>query len=118
MAHVDFSGSVRVGKYGVDVPTFERIALPALSQAISEKRIVIIDEIGKMEIASPRFCDVVLEVFDSPLVVVATVTQKPHPFADRLKQRPDVELVEVTRENRDTLPEEIAAKIKTRLEAG
>ncbi len=89
MAHVDFSGSVRVGKYGIDVPAFERIALPALRDALSDKRLVVIDEIGKMEIASPRFCDLVLEMFDSPLIVVATVMQKSHPFADRLKRRPD-----------------------------
>jgi nucleoside-triphosphatase len=33
MAHVDFRGPIRVGKYGVDVPAFERIALPALRDA-------------------------------------------------------------------------------------
>ena len=56
MAHVDFRSSVRVGKYGVDVPAFERIALPALRDAVQRKRIIVIDEIGKMELASRKFC--------------------------------------------------------------
>jgi nucleoside-triphosphatase THEP1 len=38
-----------------------------------------------MEIVSPRFCDLVLEVFDSLLIVVATVMERYHPFADRLR---------------------------------
>lgn len=116
MASVDSRSAVRVGKYGVDVPAFERIALPALGDALERKRLAVIDEIGKMELASPRFCDLVLEVLDSPLVVVATVMEKPHPFADRLKARSDVELVEVTRENRADLPELIAGVVKRRME--
>ncbi len=108
MAHVDFAGPVRVGKYGIDVPAFERIAIPSLRDALQHKKIAVIDEIGKMEIASPRFFDLVLQVFDSPLVVVATVMERSHPFADGLKKRADVQMIEVTRENRDRLPARIA----------
>lgn len=34
LAHVDFSGLARVGKYGVDVAALERLALPALEDAV------------------------------------------------------------------------------------
>jgi len=61
MAHVDFWSSVRVGKYAVDVPAFERIALPGLRDAIQRKRIIVIDEIGKMELASRKFREAVRE---------------------------------------------------------
>ena len=44
--------------------------------------------------------------------------ERAHPFADRLKNRRDVEVIEVTLQNRDELPERIAEKIKARLEAG
>ena len=118
LAHEDFAGPVRVGKYGVDVPAFERIALPALRDAISQKRIVLMDEIGKMELASPRFCDLVREALDSPLIVVATVMEKPHRFADEIKRRGDVETLEVTIGNRSTLPGKISEMIRRELESG
>jgi nucleoside-triphosphatase len=47
LAHVNFRGRVRVGKYGVDVPAFEQLALPAMEDAILRRRIVVIDEVGK-----------------------------------------------------------------------
>jgi len=45
-----------------DVPAFEQIALAALRDPMSQKRIVVMDVIGKMELASPRFCDLVREL--------------------------------------------------------
>jgi nucleoside-triphosphatase len=39
LAHVNFRGRVRVGKYGVDVPVFEQLALPALDDASLRRRI-------------------------------------------------------------------------------
>lgn len=113
LAHEDFPGSVRVGRYGVDVAAFERIALPALRQALDHRKIVVIDEIGKMELASPRFCDLVREALDSDSIVLATVMEKPHPFADDIKRRRDVAIIEVTRENRDWLPARIAGIVRS-----
>ena len=46
----------QVGKYSVDVLSFEEIALPVINKALNIERdkntIVIIDEIGKMEMFS------------------------------------------------------------------
>jgi nucleoside-triphosphatase THEP1 len=61
MAHADLRSPVRVGKYGVDVAAFERIALPALRGAIQRKQIIVIDEIGKMELVSRNFFEAVRE---------------------------------------------------------
>src|SRR5215472_2695325 len=58
LAHVELSGWVRVGKYTVDVSTFERLALPAWQDAILHRQMAVIDEIGKMELTSKLFCDV------------------------------------------------------------
>jgi nucleoside-triphosphatase len=118
LAHEDFAEPLRVGKYGVDVPAFERISLPALRDAMSRKRIVLMDEIGKMELASSHFCDLVREALDSPLIVVATVMEKPHRFADEIKRRGDVEMLEVTIGNRSALPGKISEIIRRELESG
>ena len=115
LAHVNFRGQVRVGKYGVDVPAFEQLALPAMDDAVLRRRIVVIDEIGKMELASKLFCHVVEKALDSPAIVLATIMERPHPFADQIKRRTDVVILEVTAENRDLLPGTITAKIRDEL---
>ncbi len=116
LAHVDLSGRVRVGKYGVDVSAFERLALPALREAIHRRRMVVIDEIGKMELASKLFCDVVQKALDSSAIVLATIMERRHPFADQIKHRPDVVIFELTVENRNNLPGTITARIREELQ--
>lgn len=108
LARVGHRGGPRVGRYGVDVEAFERIALPALED-VSAGSVLIIDELGKMELASERFRDAVGALFDADIPIVATVHAQRHPFTDALKRRGDVEVRRVTRANRDALPEEIAA---------
>jgi len=116
LAHIDLSGQVRVGKYGVDVPAFERVALPALQDAMLHREVVVIDEIGKMELASKLFCDVVHRALDSPAIMLATITERPHPFADQIKCRTDVVIFELTVENRNQLPGTITARIREELQ--
>ena len=105
LAHVDLSGPPRVGKYGVDLPAFERVVLPAITQPVG---VVVIDELGRMELASEPFRDVVSELFDAALPIVATVHAFAHPFTDTLKRRRDVRTIRVVQGNRDALPDELA----------
>jgi nucleoside-triphosphatase len=107
LAHVTFSGPPRVGRYGVDLEAFERVALPVLS-GVGEAELVLIDELGKMELASEAFRGAVSELFDRRLPFVATVHAARHPFTDALKR--EAELIRVTRGNWDGLPEQIAAR--------
>ena len=107
LAHMGFSGPPRVGKYGVDLETFERVALPVLEEPLLAG-VVVIDEIGKMELASQHFRDSVSRLFDGPAGLVATIHVFRDPFTDALKRRPDVERVRLTRESRDALPEQLA----------
>jgi nucleoside-triphosphatase len=111
LAHVDLPGPPRVGRYGVDLAAFERVAVPALEQA-SEDEVAIIDELGKMELASDAFREALAELFDRPVPIVATVQSASHPFTDALKRRRDVETMRVTTANRDELPELLAARLK------
>ncbi len=55
LAHVECNSNYTVGKYRVDQDSFERVAIPALESAIKHKSIIIIDEIGKMELFSMKF---------------------------------------------------------------
>lgn len=110
LAHVSFAGPPRVGRYGVDLDAFERLALPALVKQ-SRRGVVVIDELGKMEIASRRFRDAVSRLLEGPHDLVATVHVFRDPFTDRLKRRPDIERVRVTHDTRDELPKELVRRL-------
>jgi nucleoside-triphosphatase len=73
--------------------------------------VVVIDEIAPMELFSDAFREAVLEALDAPCRVLATIQRREHPFLDAIRRRPDVTLVEVSPENRDTLVTEIAADL-------
>lgn len=107
LSSVRFPGPPCIGKYGVDVAALDRVGVQALRRAIARGQIVVVDEIGKMELFSEAFKAAVLAALDSASPVVGTILWKPHPWADRLKARPDVRLVEVTWDNRDMLVETV-----------
>lgn len=104
-------GPPRVGRYGVDLQAFERVALVGLDRP-GEECVVLIDELGKMELASDAFREAVAALLDRPVPVVATVQSASHAFTDALKRRRDVETMRVTTANRDELPELLAARLK------
>jgi nucleoside-triphosphatase len=111
MAHVAFTQGPRVGRYRVDVPAFERIALPAVEQAVRAGGMVVMDELGQMELYSSAFVEAVQELFEQQVPVVATVHVRAHPVTDALKRRPDIELMTVTR----VAHEELLAHVTARL---
>jgi nucleoside-triphosphatase len=111
LAHVEIRSAQRVGKYGVDVDAFERVALPALDVG-REPVLHLVDEIGKMECCSRRFVEAMRAVLDSGDSVVATVAAKGGGFVAEVKDRADVQVWEVTRDNRDALPRRIAEAVQ------
>jgi nucleoside-triphosphatase len=115
LSSVRFPGPLRIGKYGVDVAALDRVGVQALRQAIQRGQIVVVDEIGKMELFSEAFKAAVLEALDGASPVVGTILSKPYPWADQLKARPDVRVVEVTWENRDALVEAVLEQIQDTL---
>jgi nucleoside-triphosphatase len=109
LADVRRGSGPRVGKYRVCLPDLERVAVPALRSATAAGGIVVIDEIGKMELFSAAFREAVLEALDSAARVLATIHARREPFGDRIRARDDVSLLALTRENRDRLTEEVLA---------
>jgi len=100
LAHVNIRGPQRVGKYGVDVACLERVAIPTMRRAIRECGIVVVDEVGKMELLSSAFADALMETLNSGKRLLGTITLQPHPFADRIKRDPRVQVVSLSRSNR------------------
>jgi nucleoside-triphosphatase len=97
----------RVGSYGVDVAAFEEIALLELENGLELGSLLVVDEIGKMELTSGPFRDLLPRVFEAP-EVLATVPVHRHPITDALKQRPDVTVLPVSRGRVQGLAERVA----------
>ncbi len=97
----------RVNKYGVNIEAFEKIGIPAMERALQNADIIVIDEIGRMEMFSLEFCDALREVFDSEKPLLASIKIIDCELTKELKKREDAELFEVTKHNRDILIDEV-----------
>ena len=100
----------RVGKYGVDLVNFEKFIgnIPFRDPANS---LIIIDEIAKMECFSMLFTDLVMELLSSNKLVIATVALKGTGLIAQVKSRQDIELIEITTNNRNHLLPSILNRI-------
>jgi nucleoside-triphosphatase len=106
LAHEDFKSRRLVGRYGVDTAGFEAF-LEQLDLLHPNAGLIIIDEIGKMELFSKRFQSLIQELFDSNRQLIATIALHGGGFVQEIKQRPGVLLLEIMRDNRDHLLAEI-----------
>jgi nucleoside-triphosphatase len=97
LAHVDFNKRFQVGKYGVDVESLNRVGVVALRKAAKDGDLVVVDEIGKMELFSADFREVVLAIISGGKRVLGTIMFNANPWADAIKRQPQVNLVTVTR---------------------
>jgi nucleoside-triphosphatase len=101
----------RVGKYAVDLESFEDVGVRALEAALREPhQLLVLDELGKMEFLSAGFVLLLERVFQSPNPMLGTILYRPHPVGDRLRRAAGVELIPVTAQNRDALPVELARR--------
>ena len=107
LAHVGFSSPYQVSKYKVDVDSLNRVGVSALRQALIECDLIVIDEIGKMELLSPQFREVVRRAIDGDKRVLGTIMLNPNPFCDAVKANPKVRVLTVTRDSREQALAEI-----------
>lgn len=112
LAEIGFKSDIQVGKYGVDLRGLETIGVSAIERALQDKEIIVIDEIGNMEVASKKFCDVVLQALESDRIVLATIHMHPTLFTDEIKGRPDITLFHLTAENREAVQSQVARSMR------
>ena len=95
----------------MDLPGFEAF-LEEIPFDAPGTRLVLIDEIGKMECFSSLFRMCVTRCLDGPVPFLATIALRGDRLIEEIKRRPDVELVVVTRESRDRLTRELVERIQ------
>jgi len=112
LAHVNIHSPYRVSKYGVDIDNLDRVGVSALLKAAQQCDLVVVDEIGKMELFSANFRKAVLQIIDSGERVLGTIMLNTNPWADAIKLKPQVNLVVVTRVNYPQVLEELLRWLK------
>jgi nucleoside-triphosphatase len=102
MASADRSSPVSVGRYGVDLQSIQDVGVKAINSAVAEADLVVIDEIGKMELAVSEFKTSVAGALNSAKPVLGTIGMRLKTvFVVDIKNRSDVTLIVLTPETRD-----------------
>ena len=107
LAHVNIKSPHRVSKYRVDVESLDKVGVSAIREATHKCEMVVIDEIGKMELFSDAFKEAALEAINSGKRVLGTIMLSSHPWADEIKRHPHVAVITLTRENRNQVLEQM-----------
>ncbi|MFC2003015.1 NTPase [Chloroflexota bacterium] len=113
LAHVNIQSPYRVSKYGVDIDSLDRVGVSALYEAAQQCDLVVIDEIGKMELFSANFREAVSQIIDRGERILGTIMLNPNPWADEIKQRSQVNLITVTRDNHQEVLAELLRWLET-----
>ena len=112
LAHIKIHSPYQVSKYKVDIDSLDKVGVAALQQALEESNLIVVDEIGKMELWSPRFKEILLRSLGSGKRVLGTIMLNTHPFADEIKARQEVKTLLVTTANRNEVLKEVLSWLK------
>ncbi|MGG2092151.1 nucleoside-triphosphatase [Bacillus sp. S13(2024)] len=97
IADVNSKSDIRVGRYGVNVSEFERIAIQSIQN--NAEKIIVIDEIGPMQIASQTFLSIINQFMQGSQTVLGTIYYDSHPKIDEIKANSKMKIYELTRGN-------------------
>lgn len=99
-----------VGRYHVDVTAFERLALPALERAARQCQVMIVDELGQMELFSGPFIASFNQLLAQDIPLAATIHMRHHPVTDAIKRKPGVEVLEISYANSGQILTDLTAR--------
>ncbi|KPJ57420.1 hypothetical protein AMJ49_00575 [Parcubacteria bacterium DG_74_2] len=123
LAEKGIKSSYKVSKYNVVLRDLEEIGVKEIKEGLKENSLIIIDEVGKMELFSQKFKKVLSIVLESENKILGTIMLapyrtrsdaglKPNSFCDRIKQRPDTKIFYLTKENFQEIKEKIKNLLK------
>jgi nucleoside-triphosphatase len=112
LAHVNGQSAPQVGKYHVNLNDLDNVGAAAITQALEKCDVIAIDEIGPMELFSPKFKQAVTQALESKKLMLLVVHGKAKdPIVTQVKRRVDAEIFNVTFSNRENLTEQLARKV-------
>ena len=103
-AHEGLKSRVRSGRYGVNLAALEDLGIRALQDARENADVVVIDEVGKMEVESEAFTKAVVDTLDQDKSIIMTLHKKSrNPLLQDIRRRDELRLLEVTPVNKNLL---------------
>jgi len=115
LAHVNLKTGVRVGKYGVNLRDLESIGVNAILNALSSADVIVIDEVGPMELKSKSFQKAIYTAFKSAKPVIAVIHWRLSRALQRTFSNLNPKVYEVTLQNRQKLHQVILKEILAQL---
>ncbi|WP_069807641.1 NTPase [Vulcanisaeta thermophila] len=116
LAHVSlFQGGPRVGKYNVNINAMVRLGIPSILSA-KPNSLLVVDEIGKMELLAGDFISAIEGVMGS-VSFLGTIYMGygSNPKLTGFIRRHGIKVIELTRENRDRVLNEVLNEVRSAL---
>jgi nucleoside-triphosphatase len=112
LAHVNQPVGPSISKYRVNLNDLNRIGAAAIRIAVEEADVIVIDEIGPMELVSTPFQEAVRKALVTSKPMIGTMHRRVHdPLIHAIKSCEEVSILEVTLENRTTLHDLLVNRI-------
>lgn len=103
----------RVGKYGVNILDLDRIGTAGIEEASTEAQLIVIDEIGPMELCSEKFVSAVeLALLPSKPILGTIHFRARHPLIQFMESRPTIRRITIDRSNRDLVAVELTKEFR------
>jgi len=104
LAHVNQPVGPQVSRYRVNLEDLDNIGAESIREAATNAQVIIIDEVGPMELFSQHFKEAVSEALNSQKAVLGTIHFRARdPLIQTIIAREDTEILEVNYENRQSL---------------
>ena len=91
---------------------FERLGVEAIEQALKEKKLIIMDELGFMELSAPNFQNKVWEALRSDKPVLGVIKMHKNDFLDKIRGCRYVRIIPVTENNREKIKDKLERMLK------
>jgi len=112
LAHVAFSQGPRHGKYVINLADLESIGVSAILEGLKGAEVVIVDEVGPMELHSGKFREAVESLLASDRHAILTVHYRSRdPLVVKVRKEAGGNLITLTPDNRDRVPALVAGGI-------
>ncbi len=112
LASTNLDAGPKMGRYRVNLKGLAEKGAAALLHSSEKADLTVCDEIGPMELLSPEFRRAVESVVKSGTPILGVLHKKMRdPLLVNLRSAEHAKLFEVTLENRDELPDSIAAEL-------
>ena len=116
-AHKELESNKIIDSMPVDFDVLERVGVEAIKTAWDDCDIIVIDEVGKIEVECPAFVNIVKDVIESEKPLLVTLHKKSrNPLLQDIRRKDDIRILEVTKTNRNLLPFKIVRLLNGELQ--